>query len=93
MNYIASCIGIGITIAYSSTYSSYNNFDTSSMFVNIENFAYSMPSRIIEHNFNDIVFKNKKSIDNDNNEDDVIEIPVVKKMRFKFNKPTKMEFV
>ncbi|MDR2583597.1 MAG: hypothetical protein LBC75_08975 [Fibromonadaceae bacterium] len=26
-------------------------------------------------------------------ENDAIEIPVVKKMRFKFNKPTKVEFV
>jgi len=26
-------------------------------------------------------------------ENDAVEIPVVKKMRFKFNKPTKVEFV
>jgi len=92
MKDIASYIGTGIFIAYSSTYSSYyNNFNLSSMFIAKENFEYSMPSKIIEHNFQNIIVKENKSYNN--YENDAIEIPVVKKMRFKFNKPTKIEFV
>jgi len=91
MSDIASYIGTGIIVVYSSTYSSYNDFKPSSMVIGEENFKYSTPSKIIEHIFPNIIVKENK-LHNDY-ENDAIEIPVVKKMRFKFNRPTKVEFV
>jgi hypothetical protein len=92
MNDIISYIGTGIIVVYSSTYSfSYNDFNPSSMIIGKENFKYSMPSKIIEHKFPNIIVKENKF--HNDYENDAIEIPVVKKMRFKFNRPTKVEFV
>lgn len=97
MSGIVSYIGTGIIVVYSSTYSfSYNDFNPSSMVIGKENFNYSMPSKIIEHKFPNIIVKGNKfhnDYENDDYENDVIEIPVVKRIYFKLNKPTKLEFV
>jgi len=92
MNGIASYVGTGIIVVYSSTYSfSYNDFTPSSMVIDKENFNYSTSYKNINHNFLNITIKENK-LHNDY-ENDAIEIPVVKRMRFKFNRPTKVEFV
>jgi hypothetical protein len=91
MNGIASYIGTGIIVISSSTYSSYNDFNLGSMTIDKENFKCSMPSKIIEHSFSNIIVK-ENEFHNDY-EDDVIEIPIVKRIYFKLNKPTKLEFV